>query len=171
VDLARAKPHVDFVFLKATDGKKKGGAMFVDRTFAPRWRRLADLAIPRGAYHYAKPNTSPADQAAHFIAVVQASGFQAGDVAILDMEDRRASKGLSPSALRKWVDRWVAEIRRILPIRDVVFYTGIPYWTGRMGDAPRLPAGCIGMIARYNRRGPYVRPPGRPQAWLDPPAI
>jgi GH25 family lysozyme M1 (1,4-beta-N-acetylmuramidase) len=95
VDLARAKPHGDFVFLKATDGKKKGGAMFVDRTFALRWRRLADLGIPRGAYHNAGPNTSPATQAAHFIAVVQASGFQA------------------------------------------VFYTGIPYWTGQMGDPPR----------------------------------
>jgi GH25 family lysozyme M1 (1,4-beta-N-acetylmuramidase) len=171
VDLARAKPHIDFVFLKATDGKKKRGAMFVDRTFASRWRQLADLGIPRGAYHYARPNTSPEAQAAHFIAVVQEGGFRAGDVAILDMEDRSASKGLSPSALRKWVDRWVAEVRRALPVQDVVLYTGIPYWTDRMGDPPRLPAGCIGMIARYNQRGPYVSPPGRPRAWPDPPAI
>jgi GH25 family lysozyme M1 (1,4-beta-N-acetylmuramidase) len=171
VNLARAKGHVDFVFLKATDGKKTRGAMFVDRTFAPRWRQLADLGIPRGAYHYARPNTSPADQAAHFIAVVQASGFRAGDVAILDMEDRKASRGLSPSALRKWVDRWVAEVRRALPVQDVVLYTGIPYWTSQLGDPSRLPAGCIGMIARYNRRGPFVRPPGRPRAWPDPPAI
>jgi GH25 family lysozyme M1 (1,4-beta-N-acetylmuramidase) len=38
VDLARANPHVNFVFLKATDGTG-----FVDGTFATRWQKLAQL--------------------------------------------------------------------------------------------------------------------------------
>jgi Glycosyl hydrolases family 25 len=41
VDLARAKSHVHFVFLKATDGTG-----FVDGTFATRWQKLAQLGIP-----------------------------------------------------------------------------------------------------------------------------
>src|SRR5215211_9234679 len=79
VNLTRAKPHVDFVFLKATDGIVIDGAMFVDQTFKPRWQQLAELGIPRGAYHYARPNSSPATQAAHFISVVRQNEFRSGD--------------------------------------------------------------------------------------------
>jgi hypothetical protein len=171
VNLTRAKPHVDFVFLKATDGIVIDGAMFVDQTFKPRWQQLAELGIPRGAYHYARPNSSPATQAAHFISVVRQNEFRSGDATILDMEDVKASKGMSASDLRAWVKRWVADVRQALDLREVIFYTGIPYWTGRMGDPPRLPTGCIGMVARYHKRGPYVRPLRRPAAWPDPPAI
>jgi hypothetical protein len=123
------------------------------------------------AFQYARPNTSPTTQAAHFISVVRQNGFRPGDVAILDMEDVKASKGMSASDLRAWVKHWVADVRQALDLREVVFYTGIPYWTGRMGDPPRLPTGCIGMVARYHKRGPYVRPLRRPAAWPDPPAI
>ena len=38
------------MFLKATQGTG-----FVDGTFAERWRQLATLGIPRGAYHFAEP--------------------------------------------------------------------------------------------------------------------
>lgn len=55
VDLARAKPHVNFVFLKATDGTG-----VVDGTFATRWQKLAQLGIPRGAYHFARPGDASA---------------------------------------------------------------------------------------------------------------
>jgi hypothetical protein len=171
VDLARAKPHLDFVFLKATDGVKTGSTMFVDDTFGSRWQRLADLGIPRGAYHYAIPNTSAAAQAAHFVSVVRQNGFGPGDAAMLDMEDIKASRGIQASDLRAWVRRWVADVRQALQLREVVFYTSIPYWTRQMGDPARLPTGCIGMVARYNKLGPYVRPLRRPAAWPEPPAI
>jgi GH25 family lysozyme M1 (1,4-beta-N-acetylmuramidase) len=172
VDLARAKPHVDFVFLKATDGQKDHhGAMFVDQTFAPRWRQLADLGVPRGAYHYARPNTPPEAQAAHFVSVARQNGFRAGDAAILDMEDLDASKGMSAAALRAWVDRFVGDVRQALPVREVVFYTGIPYWNDQMGHPPALPAGSIGWLSRYRKEGPYGGHLGRPAAWPDPPDI
>ena len=158
VDLARAKPHVDFVFLKATQGTG-----FVDGTFAERWRQLATLGIPRGAYHFAVPDNRPESEAAHFTSVVRRHGFRAGDVAILDME--RAPKGMSAAALRTWVDRFVADVRGALPVREVVFYTGIPFWRTRMGDPAVLPAGCVGWLSRYNQAGPYAKPLGRPPAW------
>jgi lysozyme len=78
VDLAQAKPHVHFVFLKATDGTG-----VVDGTFATRWQKLAQLGIPRGAYHFARPGDASA-QAAHFIKVAKQNGFQAGGVALID---------------------------------------------------------------------------------------
>jgi len=180
VDLARAKPHVDFVFLKATQD-----TTFVDQTFAPRWQQLANLGIPRGAYHFAIPCNPPAAQAAHFVSVVRQHGFRAGDAAILDMEDLKPSKGMSAQelrdveasnrmsaqALRAWLDRFVADVRQALPVREVVFYTGIPYWNERMGHPPKLPAGCIGWLSRFRREGPYGGKLGRPAAWPDPPDI
>lgn len=166
VDLARAKPHVDFVFLKATDD-----TTVVDRTFAPRWRQLADLGIPRGAYHFARPG-NPAAQATHFVSVVRQHGFRAGDAAILDIEDPAddpdAWKGTSAQALRALVDRFVTDVRQALPVRDVVFYTGIPFWNDRMGHPPTLPAGCIGWLSRYREQGPYGGQLGRPAAWPAP---
>jgi GH25 family lysozyme M1 (1,4-beta-N-acetylmuramidase) len=69
IDLARAKPHVNFMFLKATDGTG-----FVDGTFATRRQKLAQLGIPRGAYHFARPGDASA-QAAHFVDVVKRNGF------------------------------------------------------------------------------------------------
>jgi len=166
VDLARAKGHVDFVFLKAAEGRT-----IVHKTFKPRWRQLADLGIPRGAYHYAIPSNPPAADAAHFVSVVRQNGFRAGDAAILDMEDQKFSKGMSAQALRAWVDRFVADVRQALPVRDVVFYTGIPFWNERMGHPPVLPAGCIGWLCRYRKEGPYGGGLGRPAAWPDPPDI
>ena len=172
VHLATAKPHVAFVFLKATDGSKdRHGAMFVDHTFASRWRQLKDLHIPRGAYHYARLNRSATAQADHFIGVVQGNGFRGGDAAILDLEDVRSSKGMSRAALLRWVDDWVAKVRSALPVRQVVLYTGLSYWKGTLADPSSLPDGCIGMLARYNKNGPYAEPLGRPRAWPDPPAI
>jgi hypothetical protein len=173
VDLARAKPHVDFVFLKATQSTG-----FVDDTFAKRWMQLADLRIPRGAYHFAIPSRSAPAQAAHFVSVVKQNGFRLGDVAILDMEqlhpngvseqDAKASNKMSARELAAWIDRFVKDVRQALSIENVVFYTGIPFWNGRMGHPPKLPAGCVGWLSRYRKQGPYGGQLPRPAAWPAP---
>jgi len=176
VDLKRTKPHVDFVFLKATQGTG-----FVDDTFEKRWRQLAELGLPRGAYHFAIPSRSAADQATHFASVVRRNGFRAGDAAILDMEqlqpngvsaqDVAASNQMSAKQLRAWVDRFVNDVRDALPVENVVFYTGIPFWNGRMSHPAKLPAGCIGWLSRYRKKGPYGGTLPRPAAWPNPPDI
>ena len=48
VDLDAARPHVDFVIVKATESTGS-----VDATFRARWQRLRALGIPRAAYHFA----------------------------------------------------------------------------------------------------------------------
>jgi hypothetical protein len=170
VDLAKAKPHVDFVFLKATDGPT-----VVDETFRTRWQKLAQLAIPRGAYHFARPGDAAA-QAAHFVKVVKTqNGFRAGDVAIIDVENPRQQPhlwdGTAPTALRAFVDRFVKDVRQGLPVQTVVLYTGIPFWNSNFGHPPKLPANCIGWLSRYRAAGPYGGNFPRPAAWPDPPDI
>jgi GH25 family lysozyme M1 (1,4-beta-N-acetylmuramidase) len=169
VDLARAKPHVHFMFLKATDGTG-----FVDKTFATRWQKLAQLGIPRGAYHFARPGDASA-QAAHFIKVAKQNGFRAGDVAIIDVEDPSddpdAWVGTSAAALRALIDRYIKDVRQGLPVENVVFYTGLPFWRDRLGSPAKLPANSIGWLCRYRKEGPYGGSLPRPAAWPNPPDI
>jgi len=65
----------DFIILKATEGTQ-----FTSRTFASRWRDAGARNLPRGAYHFARPGGAVNPQADHFIEVVQAAGFRAGDL-------------------------------------------------------------------------------------------
>jgi GH25 family lysozyme M1 (1,4-beta-N-acetylmuramidase) len=170
VDLAKAKPHVDFVFLKATEG-----TTVVDETFKTRWQKLAQLGIPRGAYHFARPGDASA-QAAHFVKVVKTqNGFRAGDAAIIDVENTKKEPhlwdGTTPTALRAFIDRFVKDVRQDLPVQTVVLYTGIPFWNKNFGHPPKLPANCVGWLSRYRKEGPYGGNFPRPAAWPDPPDI
>jgi GH25 family lysozyme M1 (1,4-beta-N-acetylmuramidase) len=170
VDLARAKPHVDFVFLKATEG-----TTVVDETFKTRWQKLTQLGIPRGAYHFARPGDASA-QAAHFVKVVKTqNGFRAGDVAIIDVENPNKEPhlwdGTTPTALRAFVDRFVKDVRQGLQVETVVLYTGLPFWNKNFGHPPKLPANCVGWLSRYRAAGPYGGNFPRPAAWPDPPDI
>jgi GH25 family lysozyme M1 (1,4-beta-N-acetylmuramidase) len=170
VDLAKAKPHVDFVFLKATEG-----TTVVDETFKTRWQKLAQLGIPRGAYHFARPGDASA-QAAHFVKVVKTqNGFRAGDAAIIDVENTKKEPhlwdGTTPTALRAFIDRFVKDVRQDLPVETVVLYTGIPFWNKNFGHPPKLPANCVGWLSRYRKEGPYGGDFPRPAAWPDPPDI
>jgi GH25 family lysozyme M1 (1,4-beta-N-acetylmuramidase) len=176
VDLARARSHVDFMFLKATQNVDK-----VDETFEKRWRQLAELGIPRGAYHFAIPSRSAASQAKHFASVVQGNGFRAGDAAAFDLEQLKhgndspnnvaASNRMSAKELNAWVKAFVDDVLAALPVENLVFYTGIPFWNGRMGHPAKLPTGCIGWLSRYRKEGPYGGRLPRPAAWPKPPDI
>jgi len=62
---AVAHDHVDFVYMKATEGGD-----FVDQRFAGNWRKAAAQGIPRGAYHFYNPETDGRSQARHFRSIV-----------------------------------------------------------------------------------------------------
>lgn len=72
IELMR-KRGVSFVYLKASEG-----AGFKDRSFAHFWTRLgalpADQHLPRGAYHFLRPNKPAEVQAANFLAQLEAVG-------------------------------------------------------------------------------------------------
>ena len=71
-------PQVDFVIVKATEGK--GGT---SASWAPRVKLARDAGKLVGHYHYAWPENGGTVDAAHFLAVV---GSIPGEVAVLDFE-------------------------------------------------------------------------------------
>ncbi len=72
---------VDFVFIKATEGK-----YMKDKRFKENWKEAKENGITRGAYHYYLPDGSPKIQAKNFMESVQ---LLPGDLPpVVDIEDR-----------------------------------------------------------------------------------
>lgn len=152
-----------FIILKATEG-----ASFVDPTFASRWRTVGSIGLARGAYAFARPGTATVDaQADHFLAVVRAAGWQAGDAWALDLED---AGGLGPASLLAWAERWTGRVRAALGGRGA-FYSGVAFVFGALGDPGRIPGGCVGWVARYRSDTPWAAPWRRPRGWPEIPDV
>jgi hypothetical protein len=155
-----------FVILKATDAKD--GKLFTDPTFAARWKDAGRHRLPRGAYHFARPSHPVRAQADHFLEVVQAAGFHAGDTWALDLEH---DEGQGPGRLVDWADRWIAQVRAELGGVGL-FYSRPGFITGEMGRPDHIPGGALTWMARYNKD---VLSPWqglqRPAAFPDPPAV
>jgi hypothetical protein len=156
----------DFVILKATDAED--GSLFTDHTFAARWKDAGRHKLPRGAYHFARPSHPVRAQADHFLAVVQAAGFHAGDTWALDLEH---AEGQGPARLVDWADKWIAQVRAELGGVGL-FYSGPGFITGPMGRPDHIPGAALSWVARYNKD---IRSPWhglqRPAAFPDPPAV
>jgi len=153
----------DFIILKATEGTQ-----FTSRTFASRWRDAGARNLPRGAYHFARPGGAVNPQADHFIEVVQAAGFRAGDAWALDLE---RVEGRGAAQLVDWADKWIARVRAALGGIGL-FYASTGFITGQLGSPDHVPGGALTWVARYNST---VRTPWqglrRPAAFPDPPAV
>jgi hypothetical protein len=153
----------DFIILKATEGKTH-----VDDTFRARWRDAGDQHLPRAAYHFAHPSNPVNGQADHFIQVVQAAGFRAGDAWALDLE---VEEGQSAAQLVDWADKWVKRVRDGLGGVGL-FYSSTGFITGQMGSPDHIPGGALSWVARFNAS---IQSPweglGRPKGFPDPPAV
>lgn len=195
VDLTRAQDHLDFAFLKATESTG-----YVDPTFAARWATLEGLNIPRGAYHFAHPAGSVADQVGHFLRTVEPH-WSEGDVPVLDLEgtamalagigtrgsaifegdsitstrqdvpwDTVHARAVSPAMLVGWAGAWLNAVRQRLGAVPVL-YTNPSFYRDTMGN-PHLPSlGGVGWIARYGVADPWAAPWTRLNGWPEVPAI
>ncbi len=83
--------RVEFVFIKATEGKSH-----LDRNFQRNFRKAGQYGLIRGAYHYFSPNVSGDRQARYFMDNVQ---LEEGDLPpVLDIEEIGDQ---TPETLRK----------------------------------------------------------------------
>jgi lysozyme len=134
----------DFAYVKASEGVDAP-----DPRFAEHWRKLGELGVPRGAYHFYVTEDDPDEQARLFLATVD---LRPGDLLpVVDVEliGHGTQPGLA-DRLRRFLDLVEAEAG----VRPMI-YTGPNFWDAHVGPgfgehplwvaeygvaAPRLPS-------------------------------
>lgn len=110
-----ASQRLDFGFCKATEHEG-----FVDPRFRSNWAAIREAGLVRGAYHFARPDSDPRDDAGKFVAVVKAAGLKATDLLALDLE---TGNGLTASQNAAWSVGWGREVKRLCPGFSVGVYS------------------------------------------------
>ena len=133
---------VDFVFMKATEGRS-----LRDKAFLYNWAGAEDLGIRRGAYHFFRPGVSPTEQASLFIRTVD---LRPGDFPpVLDVEK---AGGLSSGELVKAIRAFSERIEEHYKAKPIL-YTGQNFYNRHL--AGQLKDHYVWM-ARYDRDEPFT---------------
>jgi GH25 family lysozyme M1 (1,4-beta-N-acetylmuramidase) len=139
-----------FVFLKATEG-----SAYADPTYSGNRSGARAAGIKVGAYHFARPDSTPGDAVAEAQWFLSKAVFASDDLRpVLDIE---VNGGLSVSALQQWVRDWLDEVYRLTGRRATV-YTSPSFWSGSMGNTQSIAlAGYTTLwIAHWNVSSPTV---------------
>ena len=126
-DTEKEEFPIRFVFMKATEGGD-----YKDRCFDENFRRVGEVGIARGAYHFYNPNSDPIRQADFFISQVM---LKRGDLApVLDIErkPRIKNKVQLQEDLKKFLDR----LEQHYGTKPII-YTSYKYKTHYL-DAPEF---------------------------------
>lgn len=139
---------MSFVFIKATEGKT-----FTDAHYTVNTNGAKAAGLLRGAYHFARPDSSAGDalaEARYFVGVTgTALGGQLPPA--LDLED---DGGLSVAALVTWAKTFLAEVERLTG-RVPIIYTGPSFWQTEMGNSTAFTRHPL-WIAQYTSGTPTV---------------
>jgi lysozyme len=136
----------EFAYVKATEGVDSP-----DPAFADHWRRLGEMGIARGAYHFYVTEDDPEEQARFFL---ETTDLQPGDlVPAVDIE--LIGHG-TQAGLAERFRTFLEIVERELGVRPVV-YTSPKFWsahlTSAFGDHPLW-------VAEYGVPEPQV-----PEGW------
>lgn len=107
----------DFVFAKATEGASSS-----DSRFSANWARTKAAGLVRGAYHFARPEASSAQQQADRL-LFAAADAGPGDMLCLDLE----ASNLGQAATNAWARQFGARLRERAPHVTTVLYMGSGY--------------------------------------------
>jgi lysozyme len=145
-----ADTGIRFAFVKATDGPT-----FTDNLFDQNWQGIRADGVPCGAFHYARPGSDPATQAAHFHSVV-------GDLKPEDLQpvlDLEVGEGLSTADVLDWTLKFVEKAEALFRTQ-LIIYTG-GFWRRQLAN-PSLPQLGTRKLwtARYGGKQPLL-----PQPW------
>ena len=134
-----------FAYVKATEGIDNP-----DASFADHWRRLAEVGLHRGAYHFYVTEDDPEEQARFFLSVAKPGP---GDLApVVDIE--LIGHGTQPGVAER-LRTFLEVLERETGVRPIVYtsprfwnanltaaFGGYPLWLAEYGvDTPSLPEG------------------------------
>lgn len=119
-----------FVFIKATEGNKS-----VDSYFESNMKATEELKIPRGIYHYFKPDKDWKKQADHFSSVVNAWEFELPPV--VDFEETDGLKsienpdGITKSQLNSMFSKFITRFEEQTS-KEIMIYTSAGFFNHYM---------------------------------------
>ena len=149
---------VTAAFLKATEG-----VGFEDAAFRDHRAAAADVGLPTGAYHFARPDTITS----RHDAVAEAEWFlhvavpQAGDLLpALDLE----TAGLPPAQLVAWALAWLQRVGSAIGERPLL-YTYPSFFEDRLARSARLAERSLLWLADWGPNDGLPHPPRRLGAW------
>lgn len=146
-----ASKGAKFAYVKATEGSS-----YKDPKFAANYNGSYKAGLIRGAYHYARPDTSSGKTQANYF-VAHGGGWSKDGKTLpgaLDVEYGTSSEGgscygKSKSAMATWIRNFTKTYKSKTG-RDAVIYTSTSWWTTCVGTSAKLASTNPLWIARYN---------------------
>lgn len=147
VDWETLKSEIKFVFIKASEG-----LAMVDPMFQNNWTGTEKYQIPRGAYHFFRPNVDTYKQVTNFLKVVASTGKYDGELPpVLDLEM------IGNAAINTQVDNvlnWLSVVQKSTGKTPIIYtnsdtinqlgnpqsFQNFPLWLAEYGvEQPRVP--------------------------------
>lgn len=133
------------------------GTSSKDAYFAANWAGMKNAGIIRGAYQFFRASQDPQAQAELFISMVESLGE--GDLPpVIDVENNDG--GQSASKVIAGVSQWIETVESALPGRQVIIYTGTPFWRDTLGNPTQFNTQPLWVAQYANVPGPSI-----PSAW------
>lgn len=115
--------HIDFCFIKATEGIGNSDAFF-----NRNWRQCKEAGLVRGAYHFFLPTKDGKMQAENFIKIVN---LRKGDLPpVLDIEQ---TYGVSKIQLQREALKWLQTVEGYYKVKPII-YTNVDFYKNNLGD-------------------------------------
>jgi lysozyme len=114
--------HLDFVFIKATEGLGR-----VDAQFRRNWEEAKNAGMIRGPYHYFLATKSGRAQAENFLATVT---LESGDIPpVVDVED---TYGVRDTLIHQRLQEWLDIVQSNTGMKPII-YTSVDFYDRHLG--------------------------------------
>jgi lysozyme len=131
---------IEFVFVRATIGRRKK-----DAKFTKYWARAKEKKLLRGAYHYYRPNENSIEQADNFISQVK---LKKGDFPpVLDIE--KLPRHQSIDSLKVGLKRWLVKIEKHYGVKPIIYSSESYYYDFLKDDFEEYPFWIANYSAFY----------------------
>ncbi|MGR8007641.1 lysozyme [Streptomyces hypolithicus] len=151
---------IDFAYVKATEGTD-----FKDSRFGANYTGSYNAGLIRGAYHFARPNSSSGAAQANYFAS-NGGGWSRDNQTlpgVLDIEHNPSGSmcyGLSTTQMRNWINDFY-NTYKARTTRDVIIYTTGSWWNTCTGNWTGMSAKAPLWVAHWGVSNPTV-PSGFP---------
>ncbi len=153
IDVSEFQGHIDFeavrdsTLVDAVCIRASQGSHLIDSKFHEYHDGFKSVGMQIGAYHLLEFMANPAQQAQHFLNVIE--GCEGELIPMVDIEDASL---VGPSDLgqrMQWLHQYNQYLLDHMPCHNLMIYTPLSFWNDKMGGTGAF-AGHPLWIAEYN---------------------